>query len=153
MEIKLITTDVTTSGGGVGFRFLGNVEIKKAPILFGTTRYDDESVVFSINGNRLRVTSNGKKYFELFWNDGAITRLRVQSFGYQLKTLDLSNFDASQVTDMSNMLSECGNLASLNVSNVNTSQVTTMYQMFEGCSGLTSLDVSHFNTSQVTDMS
>ena len=29
MEIKLITTDVTTSGGGVGFRFLGNVEIKK----------------------------------------------------------------------------------------------------------------------------
>lgn len=29
MEIKLITTDVTTSGRGVGFKFLGNIEIKK----------------------------------------------------------------------------------------------------------------------------
>ena len=38
MEIKLITTNATTSGVGVGFRFLGNVEIAKPkPILFGTT--------------------------------------------------------------------------------------------------------------------
>ena len=29
MKIKLITTDVTTSGRGVGFKFLGILKLKK----------------------------------------------------------------------------------------------------------------------------
>lgn len=51
MEIKLITTDVTTSGRGVGFKFLGNIEIKKGPTIFGTTVNPNESVSFLINDN------------------------------------------------------------------------------------------------------
>ena len=63
MEIKLITTNTTTSGGGVKFRFLGNVEIKKGPIItgpiiFGTTVNPNQTVRFVVNGNTSGVTSN-----------------------------------------------------------------------------------------------
>ena len=70
-----------------------------------------------------------------------------------LTSLDLSNFDTSQVTDMGNMFSYCPSLTSLNVSNFDTSQVTKMQSMFYYCRALTSLDVSNFDTSQVTNMS
>ena len=70
-----------------------------------------------------------------------------------LTTLDLSNWDTSNVTIMWNMFSNCTNLTQLDVSNFDTSSVTNMQTMFNGCSNLTILDVSNFNTSKVTDMS
>ena len=70
----------------------------------------------------------------------------------KLTSLDLSNFNTSNVTDMGNMFSGCSGLTSLDLSNFNTSNVTDMRYMFEYCSGLTSLDLSSFNTSNVTDM-
>ena len=69
-----------------------------------------------------------------------------------LTTIDLSNFDTSNVTDMSNMFVECSNLTSLDVSGFNTGNVTDMHQMFYNCKNLTSLDVSNFDTSNVTNM-
>ena len=97
-------------------------------------------------------------------------------------TIDLSFFDTSSVTDMSNMFFNCGSLTSLDLSNFNTGGVTgiqgmsgmfkncysltslnlsgwntggvkNMNSMFAGCSSLTSLDLSNFNTGVVTDMS
>ena len=70
-----------------------------------------------------------------------------------LATIDLSGWDTSNVTDMSNMFSYCSSLTSLDVSNFNTGKVTNMSNMFQDCSLLTSLDVSNFNTGKVTDMS
>ena len=70
-----------------------------------------------------------------------------------LTTLNISNFDTSQVTTMYQMFYGCTNLASLDVTSFNTSQVTTMYGMFTSCSSLISLNLSTFNTSQVKDMS
>ena len=72
---------------------------------------------------------------------------------YKLTSLDVSNFDTSNVTDMSGMFSGCQNLTSLDVSNFNTSKVTDMSSMFYSCLELTSLDVSNFDTSNVTNMS
>ncbi len=69
-----------------------------------------------------------------------------------LISLDLSNFNTSKVTNMSNMFFECSSLTSLDLSGFNTSKVTNMYRMFEGCSSLISLDLSNFNTSNVTSM-
>ena len=69
-----------------------------------------------------------------------------------LTSLDVSNFDTSKVTDMNSMFSYCYTLTSLDVSGWNTSKVTTMSYMFYGCQSLTSLDVSNFDTSKVTDM-
>ena len=71
--------------------------------------------------------------------------------GY-LTTIDLSNFNTSNYTDMGNMFKSCSSITSLDLSNFNTSKVTNMGYMFSDCSSLTSLDVSNFNTSNVTDM-
>ncbi|HAO5917497.1 TPA: BspA family leucine-rich repeat surface protein [Listeria monocytogenes] len=65
-------------------------------------------------------------------------------------SLDLSNFDTSNVRSMMNMF--YGSAAtSIDVSNFDTSNVTTMRNMFSG-SAATSIDVSNFNTSNVTTM-
>ena len=69
-----------------------------------------------------------------------------------LTSLDLSNFDTSKVTNMSYMFYNCSSLTSLDLSNFDTSNVTSMNHMFYECSSLTSLDLSNFNTSNVTEM-
>ena len=69
-----------------------------------------------------------------------------------LTSLDVSNFNTSNVSDMNNMFNNCSGLTSLNLRNFNTSNVTRMNFMFGGCSGLTSLDLSSFDTSNVTEM-
>ena len=70
-----------------------------------------------------------------------------------LTSLDVSNWDTSKVITMNSMFSGCIGLTSLDVSHFDTSKVTDMSLMFAGCNGLTSLDVSHFDTSQVVNMS
>ena len=50
------------------------------------------------------------------------------------------------------MFFDCGELRSLDLSNFNTSSVTNMEKMFYGCDELNSLDLSHFNISSVTNM-
>ena len=61
-------------------------------------------------------------------------------------SLDLSTWDTSKVTDMSEMFYNASSLTSLNLSNLNTSKVIDMGSMFAGCIGLTSLDLSSFRT-------
>ncbi len=68
-----------------------------------------------------------------------------------------NNFNTSNVTDMSNMFSECKYLTSLDLSSFNTSKVKYMgggntSGMFRGCSSLTNLYISNFDTSKVIDM-
>ena len=70
----------------------------------------------------------------------------------KLTTLDLSNFDTSKVTDMKYMFNEMYGLTSLNLSSFNTSNVTDMSCMFAHMFSLTSLNLSNFNTSKVTNM-
>ena len=53
---------------------------------------------------------------------------------------------------MTYMFNYCTSLTSLDVSNWDTSNVTSMYGMIKYCDSLTSLDVSNWDTSNVTDM-
>ncbi len=71
--------------------------------------------------------------------------------GY-LESIDLKNFDTSNVTSMGSMFDGCSSLAELDVSGFDTSQVTNMEEMFDVCSRLAELDVSGFDTSNVTSM-
>ena len=66
--------------------------------------------------------------------------------------IDLSNFNASEVTSMSHMFSYCYNLNKIKFGNINTSSVEYMEFMFSGCSKLVSIDLSKFDTSNVTSM-
>ena len=70
----------------------------------------------------------------------------------KLKSLDLSNFDTSNVNDFSIVFHQCFNLKSLNLNGWNTSNATNMKWMFLGCSSLQNVDLSMFDTSKVTNM-
>ena len=70
----------------------------------------------------------------------------------KLTELNLSNFNTSNVTNMSNMFRACSSLTSLDLSSFNTSKVTDMEGMFSNCYKFTTLDLSHFDTSNVTSM-
>ncbi|EGJ6232941.1 BspA family leucine-rich repeat surface protein [Listeria monocytogenes] len=78
------------------------------------------------------------------------TNMRYMFFESNMTSLDLSNFDTSKVTDMSWMFSE-SNMTSLDLSSFDTSSTTSMRGMFSE-SAVTSLDLSSFDTSKVTDM-
>ena len=68
-----------------------------------------------------------------------------------LRNVDVSNWDTSKVTNMSNMFNHCQRLPSLDVSNWDTSSVTYMVTMFADCPGLKTIYASDsFVTSQVT---
>ena len=66
-----------------------------------------------------------------------------------LASVDLSGWDTSQVTGMSEMFERCSSLAFLDLSGFDTSRVENMYDMFCGCSSLRSFDLSSFNTSSL----
>ena len=102
----------------------------------------------------------------MFTNCSALTSLDLMNFNTSnvkdmstmfsvcssLTSLDLKNFNTQKVTDMSSMFLGCYDLTSLNLSNFNTSNVTNMSEMFYYCKSLTSLDLSGFNTSNVVKM-
>ena len=69
-----------------------------------------------------------------------------------IKEVDLSEFDASKVTDMSDMFSHSNNIEIIKFGRINTSSVKDMQYMFYGCNNLLSIDITNFDTSQVTHM-
>ncbi len=79
---------------------------------------------------------------------------------YKLKTIDLSSWDTSNVTDMSqlfDMTTSTGStivpaLETVNLSGWDTSKVTTMSYMFNNCKSLIEADLSSFDTNNVTNM-
>ena len=74
------------------------------------------------------------------------------STSFRLTTLNLSSFDTSKVTNMAGMFKWIYALTTLDLSNFDTSNVTNMREMFDSMSNLTALNLSNFNTSKVTDM-
>ena len=84
-------------------------------------------------------------------NNKPIVSMSYMFGGSKATTLDLSNFDTSNVRNMNRMF-EYSQVTTLDVSNFDTSKVTNMNAMFYQ-SQATTLDVSNFDTSKVTDMS
>ena len=82
----------------------------------------------------------------------SVTSLFLAFNNSGLKQINVSNWDTSNVTNMSNTFSHCELLTSIDVSKWNTSKVTNMEGMFVDCNLLASVDVSKWNTSKVTDM-
>lgn len=107
--------------------------------------FADYANLTEINGLELLSTSNVTRMNNMFYNTKNI------------KTIDVSNFDTSKVTDMSYMFArffEGTSLTSIvGLENFNTSNVTRMEGMFESRANLTEINISNFDTSKVTDMS
>ncbi len=91
------------------------------------------------------------------WDVSNVTDMnKMFSCCHALKSLTgLNNWDTSNVKDMSSMFFECCNLKCLSdISNWNTKNVKDMNNLFKGCSNLKFIpDISKWETSQVTNMS
>ena len=113
-----------------------------------------QSIQLCVNGINEQIGINEDKTFEHTFVNVPITNMDyfTSACKDELKTLDLSSLDTSQVTSMIRTFDHCNKLTSIDLKNVDTSNVTDMTQMFNGCNSLTSLDVSNFDTSQVTNM-
>ena len=69
-----------------------------------------------------------------------------------LYSIDFTNFDTSNITNMEGMFSHCHQLKELKgINNFKTSKVKNMRGMFNECNNLINLDLN-FDTSNVIDM-
>lgn len=71
-------------------------------------------------------------------------------FNSSIEKIDLSEYDTSEITNMSGMFSRCTRLKELDTKKFNTLNVTDMCYMFHECVNLVELDLSSFNTRNVT---
>ena len=71
----------------------------------------------------------------------------------ELESLDLSDFDTSNITNMNMMFASCKKLKSIKgINKFNTKKVEIMNAMFQLCYKLEYLDLSNWDTSNVTNM-
>ncbi len=85
-------------------------------------------------------------------NNKPITSMSYMFYKSQAMTLDVSNFDTFNVTNMKNMFAYNKSTKINGLDKFDTRNVTNMCGMFKYNETIT-LDVSNFNTSNVTDMS
>ena len=99
-----------------------------------------------------------EKYLHYIGNGGNVHNPKGNTSCYRMfdsfngTSLDLSNFDTHNITNMSFMFFYCQNLKSLNLSNFKTKSVVDMNGMFCNCAYLKNLDLSNFDTSKTTNM-
>ena len=72
---------------------------------------------------------------------------------YNLISIDISNFDSTNVTDMSYMFSDCHKLETIELGdNFDTSNVTDFRGMFQNCYSLKSLNLSNLKVGYLADI-
>ena len=115
----------------------------------------EQSIQLCVNGKQEQFNVNSDNTFEHTFVNVPVTNMNyfTQPCRDKLKTIDLSEFDTSQVTSMYEAFFQCSNLTSIDLTNVNTSNVTLFERMFYGCNNLTSLDISNFDTSKLIGLS
>ena len=91
-------------------------------------------------------------FYELITKGGTNYRALFYQYAYPSGSysLDLSDWDTSEVTTTSRMFYYCNSLTSLDLSNWDTSNMSDMSEMFYYCEKLTELNVKHFNTNKVS---
>ena len=78
--------------------------------------------------------------------------IRYLSRGSAKITLNLSNFNTSNVVNMKGMFKDSSRITDINMSSFNTSKVTDMSEMFYGATSLPTINLSSFDFQNVTDM-
>ena len=88
----------------------------------------------------------------LKWNSD-LTDCQQMFWGLgNIKNVDLTQFNALNVVNMSHMFRECSSLETVEISDFNSPNLIDMNHMFYGCSSLKSIDFKNINTEHVTDM-
>ena len=145
------TTDTLTQGlqyvnGQYTYKYMQEGKYADSGLAWQNITSDGWGVQLTDKASTNAVTSKVCTYI----NNVPITSMSYMFAYSQATTLDVSNFDTSNVTNMRSMFSN-SQATTLDVSNFDTSNVTYMNIMF-GNSQATTLDVSNFDTSNVTTM-
>lgn len=87
------------------------------------------------------------------WDTSQVTDFtQAISLTHNLESIDVSNWDTSNVVNFFAMFDESYKIKVIDVSKWNTSSAENMNWMFCRCSSITTLDVSKWNTSNVKNM-
>lgn len=114
----------------------------------GSSFTDAQQMFFNLDDNY----HGGDRTIDLSEFDTSnVTTMRQMFNGANFSSVDLSTCDTSQVTNMEYMLANA-KIQNINISNLNTSNVTTMKYMFSNVESFVNLNLSHFDTSKVTNM-
>ena len=130
----------------------------------GTATYHAINKTFSesverkivIFGSALKGLQAGSSYLQTATVNGMSSLTTANSMfagSTALTSIDMTNWDSSNVTSFVSTFANCMSLEHLDVSTLDTSSAQTMQSMFRYCNKLTTLDVSNFDVSSVYDMS
>ena len=110
-------------------------------------------------------TSKIKYFDKMFSNCQSLAFLDVNNWdmisGYSLNNMfaysgitdiDLSKWNTSNITNLSNLFFECTRLKQIDLHTWNTESVSTCYWLFRGCSSLEFINIDGWNTCNVYDM-
>jgi surface protein len=146
-EIELKSNDINNSV--IIFKSDYNYEIdlylnnKKTKII-----KDNGSWKIDYNFNK-----EGKYNFTMVFNDTIIDMEEFFGKSSYLISLDLTDFDSSNVTNMRILFNKCKRLKEIKgIEKLNTKNVIDMEGMFQYCTELDYLDISNFDTSKVESM-
>lgn len=109
-------------------------------VLFTKESFDahtpDDTISLTANQEKTITYNRESIYAFVFMKPSSITSAKIEGI----------------ILDYNRMFSGCSSLTTLDLSNFDTSNVMYMSRMFSDCFRLTTLDVSHFDTSNVTSM-
>ena len=140
-------------------------DIKKGVMLFS---YDDNfGIDVYLNNKKVNMIKDldnkwkidynfinpGKYLFYIVFNEKILDMESFFGNIFNIESLDLSNFDASNITTMRIMFNKCKKLKEIKgLDKLITNNVIDMEGMFQDCKELESLDLSNLDTSNVTYM-
>ena len=124
--------------------------------------FKDGIIFFYTDGDVIRLNSNSSYLFSKLNNlkninvsDFDTTDVTDMSFMFVnsgLEEIDITTFNTLNVTTMRSMFAGMKNLKSVNLSNLNNLNLINMYGMFEADTNLEFVDFTNFTTSKVTNM-
>lgn len=114
--------------------WIGGISLMKRPSPYSIVT-TPEIISLSVGWNEFQDLKYG------FWFDS------LSNINNFIEKIDLSDYDTSNIVDMSLMFSNCN--YDIDLSKFDTSNVTSMCCMFSCCSNLVELDLSSFNTTKV----
>ena len=141
-----INSKISLRVGEIGIQYILNKSFRPLPDKILINGKEIEQIDSKIN------LEEKNSLIELIWNEPLTNCHEMFSEMSNITEINLTEFDTSEVTDMSSMFSKCENLKKLEISNLETSKVTNMEKMFELCDNLEVLDLNNFDTSFVTNM-
>lgn len=110
-------------------------------------------------------TSRIINFDKMFSNCKSVSSLEINDWnmisGYSLNNMfaysgitdiDLSKWNTSNITNLSNLFFECTRLKQIDLHTWNTKSVSTCYWLFRGCSSLEFINIDGWNTCNVYDM-